>query len=1178
MQTLPDVYSNQAVAERKNAAGAKGSSASSGSTANRFDFLMGVADDSIEHKFSSMLTSIKTQLGNFDSGGAQGQDRFAQAVDEIQTKADELKDEQEEEERKKKEGLAAERRAQDHLDDLAADQLKNHERQAAQLQAQSQELQAMHSMQVSAERAGGDGAAAAGASGAVRPSDLLASAMARRSADSGSMARTGAISAAAAASASTSTSTGQGSTDLGANAQVGLEQGGYGTDANTNSARAARAMLQVDGVSSELNAGELETLNQSTERKGGSVNQSTERKDGSVPASSSSASSLAEAEGSADVDLDSSNTQELKQRLDVLARETHVSKLSLQMANPATLAAERRNAQTLANLPTSNNQVAALTAATTTQQKVISGVITQSGPSSSSEALTQGARSALALNHGAASVEDTQRVASATNVKVSEAKSSSAQELTRLAHSTQQSTQSAHATSAGTAATAGKANVAGINVSGAGVSNAEIAAAKQAVVDSHGASALPNRTPGQSQVVPELSQPQGADDVKAQVQRTAARDLSHGVDLAQAAKNSEHGASTAAQAALLRLAGAQRSAGVTEPNPNLETLVLEVKGNNLDLNAANSVMLEAVKSLKQGSAASAQNSNAALAAVATATSAAAANAFGLGKAAAQQSGRLNPLTEGLYETYETSELYAEMFGEDGADAVATLTGANVGKSDETQDEAGEAEGSEVNLAQAQQATAQSAATESAPQLPPELTRFALSGNAEEDAQALHERVMQMAARNLKQLSVELSPNSLGKMRISIALSDDNNAIAVSLQAANPHTRELLAQALPQLRDTLAKQNVATDVNVYDYTRDSAQTAVAVANATSAAAKAKSAQVAAAGASATSAMTKQASAAAHGSAGAAAGSATAAAGSATAAARAPATQAQPAHEAEFVHPATRYVLPDITVAQLSENAMRQRDKLKVATIEDEIAALEAKRAARSGASTEELLSSVSAKELEDIARATLRDAGLDPDRASDLLSQMAPSAAADTADAAADAVPDGSLSAKDFGVERTTLTPMPEIRVDLNGRTQSARAQMMAHSAEPQAPHAPHQSAASLLTQGETTTTTAAALVHSRAQAQAQGPAHSATSANRAPRRLRNQARIQPQTLATSGIKRAAVNHHPVPGMTLRARAADAAALAASTSTVPVAQGKAALAQMSRLEALTSQLEAAAAKA
>ena len=1147
MQTLPDVYSNQAVAERKNAAGAKGSSASSGSTANRFDFLMGVADDSIEHKFSSMLTSVKTQLGNFDSGGAQGQDRLAQAVDEIQTKADELKDEQEEEERKKEEGLAAERRAQDHLDDLAADQLKHHERQAAQLQAQSQELQAMHSMQVSAERAGGDGAAAAGASGAVRPSDLLASAMARRSADSGSMARTGAISAAAAASASTSTSTGQGSTDLGANAQVGLEQGGYGMDANTNSARAARAMLQVDGVSSELNAGELETLNQSTERKGGSV-----------PASSSSASSLAEADGSADVDLDSSNTQELKQRLDVLARETHVSKLSLQMANPATLAAERRNAQTLANLPTSNNQVAALTAATTTQQKVISGVITQSGPSSSSEALTQGARSALALNHGAASVEDTQRVASATNVKVSEAKSSSAQELTRLAHSTQQSTHSAHATSAGTAATAGKTNVAGINVS-------EIAAAKQAVVDSHGASALPNRTPGQSQVVPELSQPQGADDVKAQVQRTAARDLSHGVDLAQAAKNSEHGASTAAQAALLRLAGAQRSAGVTEPNPNLETLVLEVKGNNLDLNAANSVMLEAVKSLKQGSAASAQNSNAALAAVATATSAAAANAFGLGKAAAQQSGRLNPLTEGLYETYETSELYAEMFGEDGADAVATLTGANVGKSEAAQDEAGEAEGSEVNLAQAQQATAPSAATESAPQLPPELTRFALSGNAKEDAQALHERVMQMAARNLKQLSVELSPNSLGKMRISIALSDDNNAIAVSLQAANPHTRELLAQALPQLRDTLAKQNVATDVNVYDYTRDSAQTAVAVANATSAAAKAKSAQVAAAGASATSAMTKQAAAAAH-------GSATAAAGSATA------TQAQPAHEAEFVHPATRYVLPDITVAQLSENAMRQRDKLKVATIEDEIAALEAKRAARSGASSEELLSSVSAKELEDIARATLRDAGLDPDRASDLLSQMAPSAAADTADAAADAVPDGSLSAKDFGVERTTLTPMPEIRVDLNGRTQSARAQMMAHSAEPPAPHAPHQSAASLLTQGETMTTTAAALVHSRAQAQAQGPAHSATSANRAPRRLRNQARIQPQTLATSGIKRAAVNHHPVPGMTLRARAADAAALAASTSTVPVAQGKAAVAQMSRLEALTSQLEAAAAKA
>ena len=90
------------------------------------------------------------------------------------------------------------------------------------------------------------------------------------------------------------------------------------------------------------------------------------------------------------------------------------------------------------------------------------------------------------------------------------------------------------------------------------------------------------------------------------------------------------------------------------------------------------------------------------------------------------------------------------------------------------------------------------------------------------------------------------------------------------------------------------------------------------------------------------------------------------------------------------------------------------------------------------------------------------------------------------------------------------------------------------------------------------TTTAAALAHNSAQT------------NRLPRRLRNQAPAN--TLAASGIKRA--SDHPVPGMTLRARAADAELM---NSTTNARSGKAAAASVSRLEALTSQLEAAAAK-
>ena len=1086
MPTLPHVLTNQAASETK------GQGSSSNSTANRFDFLMGVKDDSIEGKFSSLLTSMKRKFGSFElAGGAEHRDSFEQAVSDIQNKADELKDEQDEEERKKEERLKAERRAQDQVDDLESDQVKSQvahtkELQEAgkELQAAGQELQEMHSMKVSATAADG--------STAMRPSDLLASAFARKSAGVDGVKSTGSVSAAAASSASTGTSTGQGSTDLGADAKVGLTQGGYGTDTNSNSARAARAMMNVDGVTSELAAGDLDTLNARPESSGGST-------------------SALDADAPVDDELASSNTQELKQRLDVLARETHVSKLSLQMANPATVAAERRTAQQLAQLPTSNDQVAKLTAATTTQQKVMSGALTQSGPTSSAEALTQGARTMISANHGAASTEDVQRVASATNVKVSEAKSTSAQELTKLA----QSAKTAQAPS-----------------------NAEVTAAKQAVVANHGALSAANSDPSASQVTPELSRPQGADDVKAQVQRTAARDLSHGVDLAQAATKSEHGASVKAQAALLSLAEAQRSAGATEVNPNLETLVLEVKGNNLDLNAANNVMLEAIKSLKQG-ATSFANSNAALSPLASAV---AANAFGLGaaKAAAQASGRINPLTEGLYETYETSEFYASMFGEDGAAAVATLTGANLGKDEASDDAADSALAGDEAAVNAQSAPAAQAGESAEPELPPELTRFALSGDAAEDAQALHERVMQMAARNLKQLSVELSPNSLGKMKISIALSDDNNAIAVSLQAANPHTRELLQQALPQLRDTLAKQNVATDVNVYDYTRDTTQTAQAVANAASAAQKAKKPGAA------TAAVAQSAGAATK-----------------TAAHQSNPTKTNPAQgntapvEAvgeEFVHPATRYVLPDITVAQLSENAMRQRDKLKVATIEDEIAALEAKRAARGGVpATDELLGSVSAKELEEIALATMRDAGIDPSSAPDLLAAMGAKP-----EAAPAAAPKVGLGPEDFGIERTSLTPMPEIRVDLNGHSRSAEAALLAQQAPRPATRAAARPVPSTSEPAAGMTTTAAALAHSSAQA------------NRLPRRLRNQAPAN--TLAASGIKRAP--EHPVPGMTLRARAADAELI---NSTTNARSGKAAAASVSRLEALTSQLEAAAAK-
>lgn len=91
----------------------------------------------------------------------------------------------------------------------------------------------------------------------------------------------------------------------------------------------------------------------------------------------------------------------------------------------------------------------------------------------------------------------------------------------------------------------------------------------------------------------------------------------------------------------------------------------------------------------------------------------------------------------------------------------------------------------------------------------------MHASPEENASEIHEKVMAMSARNLKHLTVELSPNELGKMKISIDLSKDNDALSVSLAAANPSTREALSVALPKLQDILMQQNIQTDAQVYD---------------------------------------------------------------------------------------------------------------------------------------------------------------------------------------------------------------------------------------------------------------------------------------------------------------------------------------------------------------------------
>lgn len=101
------------------------------------------------------------------------------------------------------------------------------------------------------------------------------------------------------------------------------------------------------------------------------------------------------------------------------------------------------------------------------------------------------------------------------------------------------------------------------------------------------------------------------------------------------------------------------------------------------------------------------------------------------------------------------------------------------------------------------------------QLQREFANMNLGMDPTSDAAMLHERVMQMAARNMKHLAVDLNPRDLGKMRIAIELSDNNDALSVTLAAASPETRALLAETLPILENTLEQQNVATNAQILD---------------------------------------------------------------------------------------------------------------------------------------------------------------------------------------------------------------------------------------------------------------------------------------------------------------------------------------------------------------------------
>lgn len=94
-------------------------------------------------------------------------------------------------------------------------------------------------------------------------------------------------------------------------------------------------------------------------------------------------------------------------------------------------------------------------------------------------------------------------------------------------------------------------------------------------------------------------------------------------------------------------------------------------------------------------------------------------------------------------------------------------------------------------------------------------KMSLSQDNTDNAKEIANKVMAMASRNLKEMTIDLNPQNLGKMQIKIALTKSQEAGMVSIAAASPHTKEMLDSSMGTLRDIMAQSGIITDTNVHD---------------------------------------------------------------------------------------------------------------------------------------------------------------------------------------------------------------------------------------------------------------------------------------------------------------------------------------------------------------------------
>ncbi|MEE0892086.1 MAG: flagellar hook-length control protein FliK [Succinivibrio sp.] len=107
-------------------------------------------------------------------------------------------------------------------------------------------------------------------------------------------------------------------------------------------------------------------------------------------------------------------------------------------------------------------------------------------------------------------------------------------------------------------------------------------------------------------------------------------------------------------------------------------------------------------------------------------------------------------------------------------------------------------------------------TESKPTLNQTPDLLTLSKNLKENAEALTEKVMKMASRNLKSMVLDLNPTNLGKMKITLDLTNADEIAKISIGASQAGTRALVESTLDNLKETLKQNFIEAQTDVVDY--------------------------------------------------------------------------------------------------------------------------------------------------------------------------------------------------------------------------------------------------------------------------------------------------------------------------------------------------------------------------